>query len=547
MFPADELIFLPLGGSGEIGMNVNLYGCQGQWVMVDMGMTFADPYFPGVELILPDLRFIEEQRDKLLGIVLTHGHEDHIGAIPYLAADFDVPLYATPFTAGLIREKLAQEGLSGRVKVKEVPLGGTVNLGPFALRYVPLAHSIAEGNGLVIDTPHGRVFHTGDWKLDDDPLLGTPSSAEDLMAIGDEGVLAVVGDSTNVFNLTASGSEGAVRDALIDLVMARKTGRVVITTFASNAARVATLGAVAAATGRSLVVAGRSLHRIIKVAQESGYLDDLPPVIDAEDAQDLPASQVLIACTGCQGEPQAALSRIATGQHRQIKLTKGDVVVFSSKKIPGNELSIGRVHNELVTRGVEVITEKEAPIHVSGHPGQPELKALYAWLRPDILVPVHGEVRHMTEHARLGKQWGIPHQVVPINGTVIRLAPGDPAIIDRVETGRLVLDGDVIVPADGETMMQRRRLLNHGYLAVSFALGKSGKMASEVQVIVQGVPLEDEAEAFRAECAELVARTVARGGKDRAQLTEQVRIAIRKLAREYTGKKPVAEVFILSV
>jgi ribonuclease J len=330
------------------------------------------------------------------------------------------------------------------VKVKTIPLGGSLQLGAFGFRYAALAHSIAEGNALVIDTPHGTIFHTGDWKLDDAPLIGTPSTVAELTAIGDAGVLAYIGDSTNVFNHEASGSESGVRDALLDLLKGQR-GRVVVTTFASNVARLDTLGRVAQACGRKLVLAGRSMDRITRIAKESGYLKDFPPLVDMDDADHIPPDQLMVVCTGCQGEPQAALSRIASGNH-PVKLSKGDLVVFSSKKIPGNEIGIGVVHNMLIERGIRVITEKEAHVHVSGHPGKPELEAMLGWLRPQIAVPVHGEARHMQAHAELAKACGVPHQVVPSNGTIIRLAPGKPAIIDHAPAGRWVLDGDMIIP-----------------------------------------------------------------------------------------------------
>ena len=380
MKPGNELLFLALGGSGEIGMNVNLYGCDGKWIMVDLGMTFADPDYPGIELILPDLDFIEERKADLLGIVLTHGHEDHIGAVPYFAADLGVPLYATPFTAGLIAGKLEEEGLLDEVELNIIEMAGQFDLGPFTMRYMPLAHSIAEGNALLIKTPYGCIFHTGDWKLDDAPQLGDPSTEAELRAIGDEGVLALVCDSTNVFQELASGSEAGVREGL-DAVIAEADCRVLVTTFASNAARLKTLGHVAQDTGRQVCIAGRSLDRIIRVAKSVGYLTDFPPVIDFETAMDLPRRDVMIIATGGQGESRAALARIAFDQHK-IKLDKGDLVVFSSKQIPGNEIAIGRIQNELATKQIRMITDRQAGIHVSGHPGRPELAAMYQWIRP---------------------------------------------------------------------------------------------------------------------------------------------------------------------
>ena len=476
MKPGKELIFLPLGGSGEIGMNVNLYGCNGKWIMVDLGMTFADPNLPGVELVLPDLSFIEDRQKDLLGIVLTHGHEDHIGAIPYLIGEFDVPLYATPFTAGLIRKKLIEEGIERDVELNVVELEGEVDLGPFKCRYVPLAHSIPEGNALLIETPYGKIFHTGDWKLDEAPVLGVPSTAEELTALGDEGILALVGDSTNVFNPEASGSETGVREGL-DKVIAGHKGRVLVTTFASNAARLHTLGEVAKDTGRKLCVVGRSLDRILEVSKSVGYLTDFPPTVSQEEAMKVPRDKLLIVSTGAQGEARAALSRIAEGEHN-IKLERGDLVVYSSKQIPGNEISIGRVQNALAAKGIEIITDRQAHVHVSGHPGVPELEAMYGWIRPQISIPVHGERRHMEEHARLARRFGVPEAVVPVNGSAIRLAPGKPQIISHEPVGRLVLDGDVILPADGATMLARRRMMHNGLIAVFVVIdGKNRLLA----------------------------------------------------------------------
>lgn len=543
MTPGDELIFLPLGGSGEIGMNVNLYGTQGKWVMVDLGMTFADPRYPGVDVVLPDLSFIEERRKDLLGIVLTHGHEDHIGAIPYLAADLKVPLYATPFTAGLIAKKLEEEGLEREVKLNIIPMGGTLKLGPFGFTYVALAHSIPEGNALIIDTPYGRIFHTGDWKLDDAPMMGTPVTAAELTRIGDDGILALVGDSTNVFNTEASGSESDVKDGLMRLIKARKHGRVLVTTFASNAARLGTLGQVAKAAGRELVLAGRSMDRIVKVAQANGYLRDLPQPVDWDTAMKLPRNKVLILCTGAQGEPLAALSRIADGSHPALKLEKGDLVVYSSKQIPGNELAIGRVQNALAARGIDIVTEKQAHVHVSGHPGQPELEAMYEWIRPEIAIPVHGERRHMEAHAALALDCGVPRAMVPVNGSAIRIAPDGPKLLSHEKVGRLVLDGEIILPSDGATIVERRRLAHNGIIAVSIVIGKNGLPAATPSVIAHGVPVEEDKAEFLAACAEAAEAAAAKSDPKRgAPFAEAVRVAVRRVAREWTGKKPVTDV-----
>ncbi|WP_421838901.1 ribonuclease J [Novosphingobium sp.] len=547
MKPGKELLFLALGGSGEIGMNVNLYGCNGKWLMVDLGMTFADPYYPGVDLVFADLSFIEERLDDLVGIVLTHAHEDHIGAVPYFALDLGVPLFATPFTARLVAEKLAEAGISKQVTLNTIPNDSSLSLGPFDIRYVPLAHSIAEGNALVIETPHGRVFHTGDWKLDDEPLIGVPATEGELTALGDEGVLALVCDSTNVFNPKPSGSEGAVRDGLMEMVAGLKGKRVVVTTFASNVARLQTLGEVAVATGRKLCVAGRSLDRIIGVAQASGYLEHFPETVSMDAAMDVPRGQLMVLATGGQGEARAALARIASDTH-PVKLEKGDAVLFSSRQIPGNEIAIGRVQNQLAAKGVEILTDRQGMIHVSGHPGRPELEALYSWIRPEMLVPVHGEMRHMAEQARLGKASGIPRTIIQKNGDVVRLAPNGPVKLSEVRNGRLVLDGDIIAPADGSAMGQRRKLAESGLVVAALAVSAAGKLTSAVEIAAVGLPLEEDMDEFIAEAQVDVEKAVTaiKGDKkrDRAGISETVRLTVRRAAQRWSGKKPVVQVML---
>ena len=487
MIPGEELLFVALGGSGEIGMNVNLYGCRGQWIMVDLGLTFADPNYPGIDLILPDLEFIEDQQERLAGVILTHGHEDHIGALPYLAEELKAPLFATPFTAGLIAGKLEEEGLTGAVKLNTVERGGTVELGPFRVSFVALSHSIPEGNGLLIETPFGNVFHTGDWKIDETPVLGEAPSFEVLREIGNEGVLALVCDSTNVFQDQPSGSEMGVHDGLLGAVKAAR-GRVVVTTFASNAARLQTIGRVANETGRKVCVAGRSLDRILRVAQANGYLLDFPEPVRFDDAMRLPREELLIIATGGQGEPRAALGRIAFGQH-ELKITEGDTVIFSSKIIPGNEMSIGRIMNNLSDAGVIIVTDRQVHIHVSGHPGRPELAEMYKWIRPQIVVPVHGEARHMAEQARFALTQGVPSAIYQKNGDVIRLAPNGPEKIGNERTGRLVLDGDVILPADGSTVNERRKLSVNGFIAVAVPVDARGALAGDIVIRPLGVPI----------------------------------------------------------
>jgi ribonuclease J len=544
MTPGKELLFCALGGSGEIGMNVNLYGTQGKWLMCDLGLTFADPDYPGIDLILPDLEFIEQQSKDLVGIVLTHGHEDHIGAIPYLAADLKVPLYATPFTAGLIAGKLEEEGLTGQVKLHIIERGGSFDLAPFKIRYVPLAHSIPEGNGLLIETPYGKIFHTGDWKIDETPVLGMPSTPETLKTIGDEGILALVCDSTNVFQNTASGSESSVHSGLLDAVSAAR-GRVLVTTFASNAARLQTIGRVAIETGRQVCVAGRSLDRILKVARATGYLKDFPEPIRFDEAMRLPKSEVLIVATGGQGEARAALGRIAFGNH-EIKLTEGDTVIFSSKQIPGNEVAIGRILNALSDLGLLIITERQAKVHVSGHPGRPELAEMYRWIRPEILLPVHGEARHLAEHARFGLSEGIGQAVVQKNGDLIRLAPGDPTKLGEVHVGRLVLDGDVILPADGSTLNERRKLSVNGVIAVALPLDGDGRLAGRPMIRALGVPIEQDHDDFIADATDAAEKAVIAGADD-AKVREAVRLAVRRCATLWTGKKPIVEVMRVDV
>lgn len=544
MIPGEELLFCALGGSGEIGMNVNLYGCRGQWIMVDLGLNFAGPDYPGIELILPDLDFIERNEERLAGIVLTHGHEDHIGALPYLAEELHSPLYATPFTAGLIAGKLEEEGLTGIVKLNLVERGGTIELGPFKVTFVALSHSIPEGNGLLIETPFGNVFHTGDWKIDETPVIGEAPSPETLNAIGDAGVLALVCDSTNVFQNAPSGSEEGVHAGLLDAVK-KAPGRVLVTTFASNAARLQTLGRVAQESGRKLCVAGRSLERIRRVAQATGYLLDFPETVDFAEAMRLPRREVMIIATGGQGEPRAALGRIAGGTH-ELKLGEGDTVLFSSRIIPGNEIAIGRIMNQLADLGVSIVTEKQAHVHVSGHPGRPELLQMYDWVRPEIVIPVHGEVRHMREQARLALDHGVPQAIYQTNGQMWRLAPGKIEKVDEVRTGRLVLDGDVILPADGATVNERRKIAINGMIAVTLPVGGDGRLRGAPMVRPFGVPVEEDRADFIADATDAAAKAFDPAA-DLDHRREAVRLAVRRCATLWTGKKPIVDVGELEV
>ncbi len=544
MIPGEELLFCALGGSGEIGMNVNLYGCRGQWIMVDLGLNFAGPDYPGIELVLPDLEFIENQQERLAGIVLTHGHEDHIGALPYLADELRAPLYATPFTAGLIAGKLEEEGLTGQVNLNIIERGGSIELGPFKVSFVALSHSIPEGNGVLIETPFGNIFHTGDWKIDDTPVIGSAPDTDILTKIGDRGVLALVCDSTNVFQDQPSGSEESVYEGLLSQVM-MANGRVLVTTFASNAARLQTIGRVAVETGRRVCIAGRSLERILRVAQATGYLRDFPQPLSFDEAMKLPREELLIIATGGQGEPRAALGRIAAGTH-ELKLSQGDSVIFSSRIIPGNEIPIGRIMNQLSDLGVQIVTEKQAHVHVSGHPGRPELVQMYKWVRPQIVVPVHGEPRHLAEQARLALAHGVPHAIVQKNGDVIRLAPEGPEKVDQVRVGQLVLDGDVILPADGSTVNERRKIGYGGLITVALPVGGDGRLAGKPLVRPFGVPVEEDRDDFIADATDAATHAFSPETNE-DQLRETVRLAVRRCATLWTGKKPVVEVMLLQI
>lgn len=544
----DQLIFLPLGGSGEIGMNLNLYCCAGQWIMVDLGINFADLRLPGIDLMLPDPTFIEERAKDLIALVLTHGHEDHIGAVPYLWPRLRCPIYATPFTAELVKRKLAEVGELDDADIRIIKSNKALKLGPFKVTYLPIAHSIAEGNALLIDTAFGRIFHTGDWKLDERPEIGTPTPPEELIRIGDKGVLALVGDSTNVFNRTPSGSEAAVAESLLEIVRAQKR-RVVISTFASNVARIQTVGRIAKETGRHLAPIGRSMNRIIDAARATGYLKDFPPAVDEDHIDALDRDKVLVLATGCQGEPIAALARIASGEHRSISLSEGDTVIFSSKIIPGNEIAIGELVNDLTALGAKVITEKDAFVHVSGHPSRPELKRMYEWIRPEIAVPVHGELRHMTEHARLARKWSVPKAIVPHNGGAIRLAPGKPQVVDEVPAGRWVVDGTVIEDAESDAVAFRRRLAFNGTVVIALAVNRQGKLADEPGIVAMGVPGLTENSRAEDDILDIIDRTLAKlSPKNLLQerlVEEEVRISVRRHLRAVTGKNPLVAVRVV--
>src|SRR5215831_934267 len=487
-----EFVFLPLGGAGEIGMNLNCYGYgpenDRQWIVVDCGVLFGrETSTPGIDLIMPDIRFLEEVREDLLGLVLTHGHEDHIGAVAHLWPRLRCPVYATPFTARLLEDKLEEAGLEDRVKLKIVPLGGALKLGPFALEFISITHSIPEPNAIAIRTPLGTIVHTGDWKIDPAPQLGEVTDDAALRKLGDEGVLACVCDSTNALVQGESGSEARVKRSLHDLIGTLR-GRVAVTAFASNVARLDSIAHAARAHGREVVLVGRAMRHMVTCARETGYLKDFPPVREEEDVPRLPPERVLFLCTGSQGEPRAALSRIAAGEHPYVSLGEGDSVVFSSRIIPGNELAIFELQNQLAARGVAVLTERDHFVHVSGHPARDELAAMYSWVKPKIAIPVHGELRHMSEHARFARELQVPQSIVAMNGQMVRLAPHGAEIIDETPSGRLHLDGRVLVHEDDGYARLRRSLGFAGFIGVTLVLDRRGRLAADPVVHLEGIP-----------------------------------------------------------
>ena len=546
----DELLFLPLGGSGEIGMNLNLYGHAGKWLMVDLGISFGDDTVPGIDVVMPDPQFITERAKDLAGIVLTHAHEDHIGAVPYLWPRLRCPLYATPFTASVLKRKLQEAGLEREAKITIIPMSGKVKIGPFEVELITLTHSIPEPNAVVIRTPLGAVLHTGDWKLDPEPLVGPTTDEAALRALGQGGVLAMICDSTNVFVEGTSGSEADVRESLMDLV-GRLKNRVAIGCFASNLARVETIAKVAEAHGRHCALVGRSLWRMVEAAQENGYLTDLPPFVSEQDVGYFPRESVLMICTGSQGEPRSALTRIARCEHPQVTLEAGDSVVFSSRVIPGNELSINRLQNDLTKLGVEVITDRDEHVHVSGHPARDELAEMYHWVRPRLALPVHGEARHIQEHVRFARLCQVPEALAPENGMLIRLAPGNAEIVARVPSGRLALDGKALVSADSEAIRHRHRMSFNGVILVSLVVDKAGKPLVPAKVSLDGLLDEPAAGDAVAAIADEIADAMddmpkAKRGDD-AELTEAVRLAARRWFNKTYDKKPITKVHLIRV
>jgi ribonuclease J len=551
----EELVFAPLGGVGEIGMNLSLYGLGTEqtkaWLAIDLGVAFAGDDLPGIDLIMPDIRFLVEERRNLVGLVLTHAHEDHFGALIDLWPRLKIPVYATPFTAALLEAKRQSEPGAPEIPVKVVPLGSRFTLGPFDIEFVSVSHSIPESNALIIRTSLGTVLHTGDWKLDPTPLIGPPTDEAKLRALGDAGCLALIGDSTNAVREGRSPSETDVAKSLAELI-ANAPGRVAVTTFASNVARLRAVADAARACGREVVVVGRAMDRITQVARETGYLDGVAEFRGTDTYGYLPRDKVVALCTGSQGEPRAALSRIALDEHPDVTLAKGDRVIFSSRTIPGNEKAVSRVINGLVRQGIEIITDRTHLVHVSGHPRRAELADLYSWVRPRIAVPVHGEALHLAEHAALARAAGVPHAIVCSNGDVVRLAPGPASVVDEVPQGRLYKDGRLIVNGEARTVADRRRLGFVGIVSVAVALDDGGALIGDPAVELIGIPETGaDGASFLDIAFDAVVDTIKQlpraRRRDPDSVEEAVKRAVRSAVASNWGKKPLCLVHILTI
>ena len=551
--PKTDFVFLPLGGVGEIGMNLYLYGYgpEGarEWLIVDMGVTFGSEAEPGVDVILPDIRFIEEERRNIAGLLLTHAHEDHFGAVtdlwPALAG---IPVYATPFTAEMLKSKLTEIGLVNGFPLQVIPMGDRRKIGPFDVELISMSHSIPEPSAVVIRTPLGAALHTGDWKLDDNPLTSAPTDSARLKALGNDGIAALICDSTNAIRDGVSPSEADVAVVLARLIR-EAPRRVAVTTFASNVARLGSVAKAARAAGRELVVVGRAMLRVIEAAQATGYLDPNLNFHDETVFAKLPPRKVVALCTGSQGEPRAALARIAQGEHPNVELEEGDRVIFSSRTIPGNEKAVSRVQNGLADLGTEVITDQDEAVHVSGHPRRGELEQLYGWVKPSIAIPMHGEGRHLEAHARLAERLGVEQVVRARNGAMVRLLPGPAEIIDDVPVGRLYRDGTILTRADDGQVRERRKLSFAGSVVVSLVLSTKGVLLAEPEIALAGVPAADtQGTPFADIAREAVIGTIESiprpKRKDRALVSDAVRRSVRAAVNQAWGKKPMCSVLV---
>ena len=545
-----ELVYCSLGGAGEIGMNLNLFGYgkagEYKWIVVDIGVTFSDDNIPGIEVILPNPEFIANQKENLLGIVLTHAHEDHVGAIAHLWPMLECPIYATPFTAAIVREKFKELKINIGSHLKIIKLGGNVKLGAFDIDYVTLTHSILEPNGLAITTPEGVVLHTADWKIDEDPLIGEKTDVKKLTELGKKGVLAMVCDSTNIFNLGSSGSESLVRTGLLT-VLEKMKNRIVITSFASNVARMETVFKVAEKIGRQVCLVGRSMNRIYQLARQCNYLQDIKVPIDVRDAKKIPKNKMVFLCTGSQGEQRAALARIANGTHPDLHLEKDDNVIFSSRIIPGNEKRLYKIFNDFSKSEINVLSEENSMIHVSGHPAREDLKKMYSWVKPKIVIPVHGEQRHMAEHINFAKEMGVKFPVKVSNGEIIRLAPGEPQVVDKVTWGRVYLDGKVLIDNDSHVLKERRNMAANGYMEITVLISKNGQIKNNPIITLKGIPLiqEDESE-IEYDLEDVVMDTCKNfnlnNSKQEKNLIDTLKGNCRKLINDKSGKKPLVNI-----
>ena len=552
-FEQDSVYFIPLGGCGVFGSNLNLYGYNGKWIMVDCGMAFADETMPGIDVLLPDLAFVESIKDDLLAIVLTHGHFDHIGAIEYFWPKLKCPIYTTGFTVAFLKQVLMEHGWGAHVPINKVELGDTLNLEPFNIEFIPVAHSIPEASSLAIQCGnHKKIIHTGDWKIDPQPLIGKVTDENRFKSLGKEGILTVVGDSTNAMVPGHSGSEKTVLDNMTDLFGEFKD-RIVVTLFSSNVARIRTVALAAKENGRSAALVGRSLWRIVEAAKEVGYLKDIPDFLTDDEVKHMPKDKVVIICTGSQGEPRAALSRIAEGNHPRLELGQGDVVIFSSRAIPGNARAIDRTKNRLAFMGVEIITDRDAQIHVSGHPYREEIKQLFSWLKPDYSIVVHGEQMQQEKHAALSKDCGIKQSFIPANGQVLNLTLSGAELIGEVPSGTMAVEGKRVVRMDHDAIATRRRIMYNGSAVVTIVLDSQGELISDPQVSAMGLIDENsevEFEYIEGAIQKVIERleSIPRHLKtDDEEMSEAARIAARRYFFKIFNKKPQTRVHLVRI
>jgi len=551
----EEFIFCPLGGSGEIGMNMNLFAYGNaenrKWIIVDIGVTFADDTIPGIDLIYPDPGFIVDKKKDLMGLVLTHAHEDHIGAIAHIWPKLLCDIYATPFTSVLIQEKFKEKKIDIGKKLKVIELNGKVKLGPFNIEFVTLTHSILEPNGLSIETPSGLVLHTGDWKCDPNPLIGETINEKKLKQIGDKGVLAMICDSTNVFSPGRAGSELDVRKSLLK-IMQSKQKRIIVTSFASNVARMESIFYCAEKLGRKISLVGRSMHRIYKAARLCGYLKNLLEPIDSREAKKIPREKIIYLCTGSQGEPNGAMMRISNYIHPDIFIENGDTVIFSSKIIPGNEKKLYKLHNQLVKNGIDVVSEENEFVHVSGHPNREDLKDMYSWVKPKSVIPVHGEHRHMSEHINFAKEMQVPHPVKVENGDIVQLYPGEkPKIIDKAPSGRLYVDGNISVGEESQSIKDRRNLSYNGFLEITIIINNIGTIVKKPIISFRGIPSDSENNNFIFDLEDKIQDTCKtfslKNSKQEQNLIDTLKTNCRKTVKEKTGKRPYTNVNLVRI